>query len=100
MPNKIGRPGTDRIRRHEVLLPVNHNYEKYVVFEPLLIKTQGIPKVFFFTGAEKSHFSSRAMARTVQLLIYLRMTRTALLHCPISAEIKTVDSQSNLKILL
>ena len=45
--NKIGRPGTDRIGRHEVLLPVNHNYKKYVVFEPLLIKTQGIPKAFF-----------------------------------------------------
>ena len=45
--NKIGRPGTDRIGRHEVLLPINHNYKKYVVFEPLLIKTQGIPKAFF-----------------------------------------------------
>ena len=79
--DKIGRPGTDRIGRGEVLLPINHNYKKYVVFEPFLIKTQG-------------------MARTVQLLIYLRMTRTALLHCPISAEIKTVDSQSNLRTLL
>ena len=98
--NKIGRPGTDRIGRHEVLLPINHNYKKYVVFEPLLIKTQGIPKAFFSLALKKSHFNARAMARTVQLLIYLRMTRTALLHCPISAEIKTVDSQSNLRILL
>ena len=49
--NKIERPGTDRIGRHEVLLPINHNYKKYVVFELLLIKTQGIEKAFFFTGA-------------------------------------------------
>ena len=28
------------------------------------------------------------------------MTRTVLLHCPISAEIRTVDSQSDLRILL
>ena len=27
------------------------------------------------------------------------MARTVLLHCPISAEIRTVDSQSNLRIL-
>jgi len=31
---------------------------------------------------------------------YLGMTPTVLLHCPISAEIKTVDSQSDLGILL
>ena len=29
---------------------------------------------------------------------YLGMTRTVLLHCPISAEIRTVDSQSDLRI--
>ena len=31
---------------------------------------------------------------------YLGMTRTVLLHCPISAEIRTIDSQSDLCILL
>ena len=31
---------------------------------------------------------------------YLGMTCTILLHSPISAEIKIVDSQSNLRILL
>ena len=31
---------------------------------------------------------------------YLGMTRTVLLHCPISVEIRTIDSQSDLCILL
>ena len=31
---------------------------------------------------------------------YLGMMRTALLHYPISAEIRTVDSQSDVRILL
>ena len=35
------------------------------------------------------------MARTVQ---YLGMTRTVLLNCPIKAEIRAVDSQSDLRI--
>ena len=37
------------------------------------------------------------MARTVQLL---GMTRTVLLNCPIKAEIRAADSQSDLTILL
>ena len=37
------------------------------------------------------------MARTVS---NLGMTRTVLLHCPISAEIRTVDIQLDLRILL
>ena len=41
----------------------------------------------------------------IYLFIYLfvllqGMTRTVLLHCPISDEIRTVDSQSDLRILL
>ena len=40
----------------------------------------------------------------LQIIIYLfillqGMNRTVLLHCPISAEIRTVDSQSDLRIL-
>ena len=38
------------------------------------------------------------MARTVQY--YLDMTHTVLLHSSISAEIRTVDSHSDLRILL
>ena len=33
------------------------------------------------------------MARTVKIN-YLVITRTVLLHCPVSTEIRTVDSQS------
>ena len=41
----------------------------------------------------------------LKIIIYLfillqGMTRTVLLHCPISDEIRTVDSQSDLRILL
>ena len=36
------------------------------------------------------------MARIVQL----GMTRTALLNCPIKAEIRAIDNQSELRILL
>ena len=44
----------------------------------------------FFAGSvkEKLEKPARAMARTV------------LLHCPIGAEVRTVDSQSDLRILL
>ena len=47
---------------------------------------------------KKPFKNARSMARTVQS--FLGMTRTVLLHCPISAEIRTVDSQSDLRILL
>ena len=46
---------------------------------------------------KKSHLSARVLARTVN---YLGMTRTVLLNCPIKAEIRAVDSQSDLRILL
>ena len=38
------------------------------------------------------------MARTVRY--YIGMMRTVRLHCPVSAEIRGVDSPSNLSILL
>ena len=42
---------------------------------------------------KKSHLSARVMARTVQLLRHDA-------YCPIKAEIRAVDSQSDLRILL
>ena len=59
--NKIARPHSgsliclitsmisDRIGRHEVLLPIiNHNYNKIgYILDFFLIKTQEIPRVFF-----------------------------------------------------
>ena len=47
---------------------------------------------------QKTHSSGRAIARTV--LYLLDMTCTVLLYCLICAEIRTVDSQSDLRILL
>ena len=57
--NKIGRPRSrrpiyvitsmisDRIGRHEVLLPINHNYIKICdILGFLKLKTQEIPRVF------------------------------------------------------
>ena len=53
---------------------------------------------FFFASSEKkSHFSARVMARTVQLL---RHDAYCPINCPIKAEIRAVDSQSDLTILL
>ena len=59
--NKIGRPRsgspiclitsmiTDRIGRHEVLLPINHNYNKICdILGFFKVKTQEILRVFFF----------------------------------------------------
>ena len=84
---------TYRIGGHEVLLPINHNYNK-------ICDTLGFLKLRkkkfreFFISSENSHLSARVLSN------YLGMMRTVLLHCPISAEIRTVDSQSDLRILL
>ena len=80
---------TDRIRRHEVLLPINHNYNKICdILCFFLIKTQEILRVSFASSEKKPFKRARAMVCTV------------LLHYPISAEIRTLDSQSDLRILL
>ena len=73
---------TDRTGRHEVLLPINHNYNKICdILGILKLKHKKIPRVFFFAGREKKPFEcARAMVRTVQSL---GMTCAVLLHCPI-----------------
>ena len=77
---------TDRTGLYEVLLPVNHNYNNTTNSE-------------FFASSEKRPFKCER-ARIVHAN-YLGMTRTLLLHCPFSGEIiRTVDSQSDLRILL
>ena len=76
--NKIGRPRsgspiclitsmiTDRIGRHEVLLPINHNFNKICDILGSFLN-QNVRDVF--ANSEKnSHLSARVMARTVQLL--------------------------------
>ena len=50
---------------------------------------------FFATGTEKKPFKSARDGVTIQFY-HLGMMCTVLLHCPISVEIRTVDSQSDL----
>ena len=79
--NKIGRPRsgspiclitsmiTDRIGQHEVLLPINHNFNK-ILWSIRLFFNQNTrnPEIFFAKSEKKSHLSAHVMARTVQLL--------------------------------
>ena len=46
---------------------------------------------FFASNEKKSHLSARVMARTVQLLRHDA-------YCPIKAEIRAVENQSDLRI--
>ena len=80
--NKIGRPRsgspiclitsmiTDRIGRHEVLLPINHNFNKICNIIGYILSQNTRNSKFCFATSEKkkSHLSARVMARTVQLL--------------------------------
>ena len=77
--NKIGRPRsgspiclimsmiTDRIGRHEVLLPINHNFNKIcdIIGYFLHQNTRNL-KFCFVSSENKSHLSARVMARTLQ----------------------------------
>ena len=79
--NKIGRPRsgspiclitsmiTDRNGRHEVLLPINHNFNKICDIIGYFLNQSTRNSKFCFASIEKkSHLSARAMVRTVQLL--------------------------------
>ena len=60
---------TDRIRRHEVLLPINHNFNKICDLIGYFLNQNTRNSKFCFASSEKeSHLSVRVMARTVQLL--------------------------------
>ena len=89
---------TDRIGRHEVLLPVNHNFNKICDIIGYFLNQNTINSKFCFASSEeKCHLSMRVMACTVQLL---RHDAYCPIHWPIKAEIRAVDSQSDLTILL
>ena len=66
------------------------------VLAPLKIKNTRIFKSFLASSEKRAILVQ--MAHTVRY--YIGMMRTVRLHCPVSAEIRTVDSQSNLRILL
>ena len=55
---------------------------------------------FSYQGRSTSpHFDTKARGNS-EMAYYLGLTRTILLHYPISTEIRTVDSQSDLRIFL
>ena len=71
---------TDRSGQGEVLLTINHDYNKISDVLALLKikkKTQEIQRVFLLAW-KKSHLSVRAVACTVQL--HRSMTHAVLLH--------------------
>ena len=56
---------SDQIGRHEVLLPINHNYNKICyILDFFLIKTQEIPR-FFLLAVKKGHLSMRVRWRVL-----------------------------------
>ena len=60
---------TDRIGRHEVLLPINHNFNKICDIIGYFLNQNTRNSTFCFASIEKkSHLSACVMARTVQLL--------------------------------
>ena len=111
MINKIGRPRggspiclitsmiTDRIGRHEVLLPINHNFNKICDIIGYFLNQNTRNSKFCFASSEKRKPFKRARDGAY-CPITLGMTRTVLLNHPIEAEIRAVDSQSDLTILL
>ena len=79
--NKIGRPRsgipiclitsmiTDRIGRYEVLLPINHNFNKICdIIGYFLNQNTRNSEIFIASSEKKSNLSARVMAHTVQLL--------------------------------
>ena len=61
------------------------------------MKTQESLSFFFASSEKKARFKH---ARWHILSNYIGMMCTVLLHCPISAELRRVDSRSDLRILL
>ena len=60
---------TDWIGRHEVLLPINHNFNKICdIYKALFWNQNRGSSNFFLLVVKKSHLSACMMVRTVQLL--------------------------------
>ena len=108
--NKIGRPRsgspiclitsmiTDQIGLHSVLLPISRNFNKICNIIGYFLNQNTRNSKFCFASSEKKAIEARARLRV--LSNYLGMMHTVLLNCPIKAEIRAVDSQSDLTILL
>ena len=95
--NKIGRPRivspiclitsmiTDRIGQHEVLLPINHNFNKICDIIGYFLNQNTRNSKFCFASSEKKKPFKRARDGA---------------YCPIKAEIRAVDSQSDFVIVM
>ena len=60
---------TDRIGRHDILLPINHNFNKICNIAGYFFESKHKKfDILFASSEKKSHLSVRVMARTVQLL--------------------------------
>ena len=79
---------------NEVLLPILIiTLTKFVIYKALFFKSKQKKFQFFLLAMKKSHLCVRVMVLTVQLLRHDA-------YYPIEAEIRAVDSQSDLIILL
>ena len=89
---------TDRVGRHELPLPIYHNFNKICDIQGYFFFNQNTrnSKTFFLPAEKKSHFSARDGAFCPITEAYV--TSTVLLHCPTQDEIRAVDSQSDLRI--
>ena len=110
--NKIGRPRsgspiclitsmiTNRIGRHKVLLSSHHNFNKNCDILGYFLNQNTRNSKFCFASSEKKKNKTFKRAGWRVPSNYLGMTRTVLLNCPIKAEIRAVDNQLDLTILL
>ena len=96
----ITRTITDRIGLHSVLLPVNHKFNKICDIIGYFFNQNTEVRNFVLLAVKKKKAIYKARVWWRVLSNYLGMMRTALLNCPIKAEIRVVDSQSDLTILL
>ena len=77
-----------------ILLPIiNHNFNKMCYRQGSFLNQNTRNSKLFLLAVNKSHLSTRNMTHTVQLLRHEAIS-------PIKAEIRAVDSQSDLRILL
>ena len=68
-----------------------------MIYKALFVNQNRRNSFFFLLAVKKSHLSAHVMARTVQLL---RHDTYCPSKCPIKAEIRVVDSQSDLRNLV
>ena len=90
---------TDQIGQHEVLLTINHDFNKIcdILLGSFFNQNTRNSEIFLLAVKKKA-----IQARTWWCILsnYLGMTRIVVFNCPIKAEIRAVDSQSDLRILL